>query len=75
MKAQTLNFDYCPLGTLTSSFNQLGNDVWRATHDGKKIETNISTRYSTGVYAKIVGHVSLRLRYTRCQICLYAPSK
>ena len=75
MKAQTLNFDYCPLGTLTSSFNQLGNDVWRATHDGKKIETKNATRYSTGVYVKIVGHVSLPFRYTRCQICLYAPSK
>ena len=58
---------------VTSSFNQLGNDVWSATHDGEKIETKNATRLSNGVYAKIAGH--LGFRYTRCQICLYAPSK
>ena len=45
-------FSFCcsPLGSLTSSFKQLGNDVWRTTLDGKKIVTHSASNLNLWGY-------------------------
>ena len=64
--AQTFLFCCCPLGT--RSFNAF----WKATRDGKKIDTYFSNG-DDAIYAEVVGHIGIR--YAQSQICFYAPSK